>query len=349
MKKVLVIQQKMIGDVLTATVICKALKNKGYEVHYLINSHTLPVVENNPFVDEIIEFTPKIEKSKLALFSFLKNIRKNRYYVVVDSYGKLSSTLITAFSGAKIKIGYHKKHTAFVYSKTIKRLLKPQHQFSLAIENRLRLLEPLGIDFEPLSPKIFLTEAERDDAQQTLRNGGIDFSKPVFMISLLGSNPKKTYPLPYMAELLDFIISTIPEAQLLFNYIPNQLLEAKDLYNKCLPITQKSVFFNLYGKNLREFIAFTSNCNALIGNEGGAVNMAKALNIPTFIVFNPALNKANWFGKSEYQKHQAVHLNDYIAYDLFEAKKNPEEFYLKFKPTFVLPKLKEFLSLQNDV
>ncbi|NBC57221.1 MAG: lipopolysaccharide heptosyltransferase family protein, partial [Bacteroidetes bacterium] len=50
--KILVIQQKMIGDVLTSSVICENLKRNfpNAEVHYLINRFTLPVVENNPYI-----------------------------------------------------------------------------------------------------------------------------------------------------------------------------------------------------------------------------------------------------------------------------------------------------------
>jgi heptosyltransferase-2 len=57
----------------------------------------------------------------------------------------------------------------------------------------------------------------------------------------------------------------------------------------CKPATQKNVFFEVFGKSLREFMAITSHCDALIGNEGGAVNMAKALDIPTFSIFSPQI------------------------------------------------------------
>jgi heptosyltransferase-2 len=51
--KILVIQQKMIGDVLVSSLICENLKRSypNSEVHYLINRFTIPVIENNPYVD----------------------------------------------------------------------------------------------------------------------------------------------------------------------------------------------------------------------------------------------------------------------------------------------------------
>ena len=347
--KILIIQQKMIGDVLTSSILFEVLKKQkpDCELHYLINSHTYPVVENHPHIDNFIFFTPEIEKSYLKLASFLKQVRNNKYDVVIDVYGKLSSNLITLFSGAQLKIGYQKKHTSFIYNKGIKRIKKPEQNTSLAIENRMRLLQPLQVDFENITPKIYLQNAEVEQAKKLLDSFQINQSDPLYMISLLGSNPKKTYPAKYMAQLLDTIVKEKPKVQLLFNYIPKQLKEAKEIYNLCAKETQKYIYFELFGKSIREFLALTSLCHALIGNEGGAVNMAKALSIPTFIIFNPALNKQNWFGDEENNNNVAVHIADFIAYqeeDYNKAKENPKSYYLKFKPTFIEPKLIEFLQ-----
>ncbi len=346
--KVLVIQQKMIGDVLTSSILFEALKDEypNYELHYLINTHTFPVVENNPYIDKYIFFTPEIESSYLLFFSFIKEIKNNNYDAIIDVYGKISSNFMTLFSGAEIKISYYKKHTAFIYNKSIKRIKTPQHRLSLAIENRLRLLKPLGIEFKNVSPKISLKKEEIDQAKIKLESFKVNLLNPLYMISVLGSHSDKTYPIAYMAQLLDYVISEKPTAQLLFNYIPNQTHEAKKVYNLCSHKTQKQIFFDLFGRDIRDFLSLTSFCNALIGNEGGAVNMAKALNKPTFVIFNPGLNKLNWFGENETATNGAVHLSDYIEYenkDYKNAKKNPEAYYLKFKPKFIQPKLKEFL------
>ena len=102
----IVIQQKMIGDVLTSTILFEALRQKypDAQLDYLINEHTYPVVKNNPYIDNFILLTPEIEKNYSELYSFIKQIRKTKYDVVIDVYGKISSNLITLFSGSKIKI-----------------------------------------------------------------------------------------------------------------------------------------------------------------------------------------------------------------------------------------------------
>ena len=338
----------MIGDVLTSSLLFEVLKNnyKESELHYLINSHTSEIINNNPFIDEVIYFTPELEKSYWKFIAFIKQIRNKKYDVIIDVYGKLSSNIITLFSGASIKIGYYKKHSSFIFSQPIKRIKKPQKNASLAIENRLRLLQPLEVEFKNIAPKIYLQNTEIEKAKKLLESFQINQSDPLYMISVLGSNPKKSYPPKYMAKLLDTIVLEKSNVQLLFNYIPKQLKEAKEIYNLCSKSTQDHIYFQLFGKSIREFLALTSLCHTLIGNEGGAVNMAKALDIPTFIIFNPALNKMNWFGGKETNNNVAVHLSDYIEFqskDYTNAKKNPETYYLKFKPTFIEPKLIDFL------
>ena len=58
-----------------------------------------------------------------------------------------------------------------------------------------------------------------------------------------------------------------------------------------LPSAQKQIYFDVFGETLRDFLAITYHCDALIGNEGGAINMAKALNVPTFTIFSPWIKK----------------------------------------------------------
>lgn len=347
--KILVIQQKMIGDVLTSTILLEALRNAypKAELHYAVNANTLPVLENNPFIDKTLTVTSEMEKNKYKFYGFLKKIQSENYAIAIDVYGKISSGFMAYFSKADTRIAYHKNHNSFVYSKTVNRLKIPRHNYSLAIENRLRLLEPLDIPFEPLSPKIYLKASEIDAAKTILLNTAINLNKPLVMVSILGSELKKTYPKNYMAELLDFCVETNPNIQFLFNYIPRQKSDAQYIYSQTTTKTQKRIFFGIFGKSLREFLALTANCDAVIGNEGGANNMAKALDISTFSIFSPYLPKQNWFGNAEKEKHMAVHLSDYTNFneeDKNKAKKNPKVYYQKFKPDFVKAELKRFLD-----
>lgn len=350
--KILVIQQKMIGDVLASTIICNNLKSihPNARIDYLIYPFTKPVVENNPNIDTVILFDDKIRNSKIAFLKFLLQIKKEEYDIVIDAYGKFESNLITLFSCAKKKIGAYKKYTRFIYTDTITELQIPNTNAGLAIENRLLLIAGLnkGIALDN-KPKIFLTPAEIENGKQILENNAIDFLKKIYMIGVLGSGSNKTYPFAYMAKILDEIVSKT-EATLLFNYMPSQINEAQAIFDLCLPNTQKNIKIDVIPGSIREFLSITYHCDALIGNEGGAVNMAKAINKPTFTIFSTWIKKEAWNAFEDGSQNVSVHLKDYKP-ELYgnksakEMKDKAMELYQEFTPDLVIPSLEKYLEI----
>lgn len=349
--KILIIQQKMIGDVLTTSILFEALKNENpeFELHYVLNSNTLPVVENNPFIDKCFVVNPEMQNKRSVFFRFLKSIRSEKYHAVIDVYSKFSSNLITKSSKAEIKISKHKWYTSYYYTDTIKELEVPKTKAGLAIENRLALLKPiLHYIPQPIKPKIYLTLGESKKAKDFLVKAGLDLNNPIIMIGVLGSSKTKTYPLDFMAQIVDTIVQEI-DAQILFNYIPKQKDDAERVYRLCKASTKKKIYFEIYGKELREFLAITSYCSALIGNEGGAVNMAKALGLATFTIFSPWIKKEAWTMFDDDKSNVSVHLKDfkpqiYEKTSLKEIKKSSSKYYELFNPNLILGKLKGFLS-----
>ncbi len=339
--KILVIQKKRIGDVLISTILLEALREKfpKAELHYLIYPNSLAVVENSPFIDKLIILDNKTKKSILKMIGFLFRLRKEKYNIVVDAYGKPNSVLMGWFSGAKKTITFDKKYSRILYSDVVERRNNALTNATMGIEHRMQLLEILEIEFQEYKPKIFLREEEINSAKLTLSKSGIDLNIPVLMISAIGSNALKTYPLPYMAEILDKIVQNQP-VQLLFNYIPYQKDQALELIKLCKPETQKQIFFEIYENDLRKFIALTSQCKALIGNEGGSTHMAKALGIPNFIIFAIGVEKIGWSTYENETTNVAVHINDYVDVNTFDFN----ELTAKFTPQMIENKLISFLN-----
>jgi heptosyltransferase-2 len=350
--KILVIQQKMIGDVLVSSVICNNLRKAYPEAHiaYLIYPFTAPVVANNPNMDELILFTDEFRQSKKALFTFLRSIRKARYDIVIDAYGKLESQLVVAFSGANTKIGFAKKYSNFLYTHAIPELTTPKTNAGLAIENRLNLLQPLQLPIAlDNEPKIFLSEDEIAQGKAILAKHQLDLSQKIYMIGVLGSGTTKTYPFPYMARVLDAIVAQTG-ANLLFNYMPSQQDQAQAIFDLCQPSTQQHIHINLVPGSIREFLAITYHCSALIGNEGGAVNMAKALGKPTFTIFSPWIIKAAWNFFEDGKKHVSVHLQElkpelYGDKNAKQMKDEALDLYTQFTPDLWLPVLENYLKI----
>jgi heptosyltransferase-2 len=346
--KIAVIQPKMIGDVLITSVIFEELKQKfpTAELHFIVNKNTIPVLENNPFIDKVIILDPNIEKGFSGFFMQMNRIRNEKYEIIIDSYSKLKTAIFCKFSGAKRTISFHKSYSRFFYTDTIVRTKHSISTATKAVEHRLQLLKPLGIDFQVIKPKLYLQNSEIENAIDLLNQNNIDLNQPIIMISAIGSSEAKTYPLEYMAQVIDEIAIN-NKVQILFNYIPNQKGIALELYNLCKTETQEKIFFDVYAKSLREFMGLTNQCAALIGNEGGAINMAKALDIPTFTIFSPFILKNDWNMFENETSNISVHISDYYPNLELKNSKNDTEIYKLLKPELFNNLLLLFLNKNN--
>lgn len=351
--KILVIQQKRIGDVLTSTILCNNLKKFYPEatIDYMCYPNSVDVLLENPNIDEIITLSNEVRKSYTKLMKFILSIRKRKYYVVIDAYSKLETNLITAFSGAKYKISYHKGYSNIFYNHTVKRFKNgTKSDLGLAIDNRLLLLKPLIKEtIKDYKPKIFLTQTEIQEAKSLLSKFGIEEKqRPLIMFGILGSEWYKTYPLENMAKIIDYTVEKL-DADIIFNYIPSQKEDANKLYNLCTPETQKHIHLDLYSEGLRSFLALLSQCNMLIGNEGGAVNMAKALSVPTFSLFSPSVDKETWQIFENEKENVSIHLKDlkpeiYEQHDEKYIKEHTFKYFDEYPLSLILEKLGAFFK-----
>ena len=164
MKKILVIQNKRIGDVLISSVIANNIKKvfPQSEVTYFVYEYTAGVLENNPNIDRIIAVKEKELKSYTKLFQTISRIKKEKYNIIFDPYSKLQSRLICLFSGAEYRIGLKRAHKDLrlpFYTHPISHLEHRSKNCGKAIEDRINMIASVFELKEPeYAPKIFLTE-----------------------------------------------------------------------------------------------------------------------------------------------------------------------------------------------
>lgn len=347
--KFLVIQQKMIGDVLTSSIICENLKKSfpDAEVHYMVYKFTVPVLLHNPYIDDIIIFEDEYKKSKLKFFKFLRQITTAKYTHVFDAYSKIESVLVSLFSKASYKYGLQKTYTRFWYTETISVSNNYNSEAGSAIENRLKLMQLLpAAKVYNNKPKIYLSKNEISDARKQFENNGLT-PRDCIMISTLGSSEKKTYPLEYFGKVLDVIVD-VTGKNLILNYMPSQQPYIDELMQYCNSKTIEHITKGIEMNSLRSFMAICSQCKAIVGNEGGAINMAKALDVPSFSIFSPWIIKNGWNSFEETYNNSSVHLSDYFPEKYTTHPKiykdKALEMYQLFKPDLFKNQLVSFLK-----
>jgi len=347
--KILVIQNKRIGDVLIASVLANNLKTIFPDSHitYFVYDYTAGVLEQNPNIDRLILANDKELKKPFVLLKAIRKIRKERYDIILDPYAKFQSRMMCLLSKAPIRAGFkraHKKLKFPFYTHPVNFLEKSTLSCGKAIEDRINMLNTVFTIPNP-DPryKIFLTEEEQNDSVTS------DLKKPIIMLGVLGSTPNKSLPYEYTAHLIDYI-AEITHATLLFNYAPHQKHEAEKIYELCSK--KEKIDLDIYEDSIRGFIKLMNQCDLLISNEGGSVHIAKALGIPTFTVYSPYINKGDWNSFEDGKMHESVHLMEERP-NLFEnftreerqnIEKNPEQLYLQLTPEIILKRLKPYMD-----
>lgn len=321
-----------MGDILVSSTIFPLLKNKfpDAEISFLLEEKHQQILYGNPYVDHFLYWDDQ------NFMKMMMKIKHHHFDIVIDLYSKIDTGLLSLFSGAEKRIGFFKKYTRFFYTHPVKRRDKAlSENTTLGIEHRLQLLEPLGIEFEEVFPKTYITEEEVEAAKNILAQNGLKSDDRLIMISTFGSTNEKTYPSEYMVKILDKIVESKSDSKILCNYLPFQKELFLQILNKVSPITRKAIAENFDTKNLREFAAVTSLCKCLIGNEGGATNLSKSLNVPTFTIFAPHIERKGWAWTTNPKMDRFLHLHDFI----------PESTdYSDFKPELFSDQLKEFLN-----
>lgn len=321
-----------MGDILVSSTTFPLLKKKfpNAEITFLLEEKHQQILVGNPYLDHLIFWDDK------NFMQMMQNIRKQKFDIVIDLYSKIDTGSLTRFSGAKKRIGFFKKYTQFFYTHPVIRRKKAlSENTTLGIEHRLQLLEPLDIKFEEVFPKTYILDSELENAKNILNQNKLTIDDNLVMISTFGSTEEKTYPLEYMAQILDKIAEYKPDSKILCNYLPSQKKLFLEIFNMVSPYTQKAIVKDFDTKNLREFAAVTSLCKCLIGNEGGATNLSKSLDIPTFTIFAPHIELKGWAWTSNPKMDRFLHLHDFIS----ESKE-----YSDFKPELFENQLKDFLN-----
>jgi heptosyltransferase-2 len=348
MKKILLIQNKRIGDVLLASLIATNLKKifPDSVIDYMVYDYTVGVIEQNPAIDNIISVQEKELKKISVLLKTAFEVRKKKYDIIVDPYAKLQSRVISLFSGANIRIGFKKRDKnppLPFYTHNISFLKEKSKSCGKSIEDRVHLVTSVFDVKEPVYvPKIYLSEKEQQ------YNKLDKYDKPVIMFGILGSTPQKSMPYDYIVQIIDFVTENY-DVYALFNYAPHQKTDAQIIYDNCK--YKDKIIFDIYEESIRGFILLMNKCKLLIANEGGTVHIAKALDKPTFTIFSPYVLKEHWASFEDGKMHTSIHLLDEKP-DLFskdrehrkKIEEDPSFLYKQLTPNLIITKLDKFLK-----
>ena len=120
-EQILIVQTAFIGDVILATALVEKLHEHfpAAKIDFLLRKGNEGLLINHPKLREVHVWDKKGGKYK-NLFRLIRTIRKTRYDVLINVQRFANTGLLTALSGAKVKIGFDKNPFSWGFTKKIK-------------------------------------------------------------------------------------------------------------------------------------------------------------------------------------------------------------------------------------
>ena len=163
MQKFLVIQTAVTGDVVLATALIEKIHSffPYAVIDFLVRKGNEGLLEAHPFIHETLIWNKKEDKKK-NLWKLLKKIRNTKYDKVINLQRFAATGFLTAFSGAKEKIGFKKNPLSFLFSKTFPHdVLNGLHE----VERNNKLIEDFT-DNTLTKPKLYPSSKNEDDIKR---------------------------------------------------------------------------------------------------------------------------------------------------------------------------------------
>ncbi len=272
-----------IGDLILSTPVFQAVKAKFPESHLsvVVSSYAADVLKNNPQVDDVIIDDHEQKGGGLGDFADLvRRIRKGRFQVAILLRPTFRLALALYLAGIKYRIGTGYR----LYQMLLNRKVYQHRKVNLRheAEYNLDLLRPLGIEFQKMVPRVYLTAQERQLAEQTLSQLGIRPDDIVVLIHPGSGASSLNLPAGKFAQVADRLTEEL-DAKIIFTGAAKE----RELIDWILS-RMKHEALDLIGRtDLRQLAAILERSNVVISNSTGPMHLAVAVGTPTVAIFCP--------------------------------------------------------------
>ncbi len=286
LKRILIIQTASLGDVILSTPLIEKLHHfyPDAKIDFLLKYGYEGILRRNPHLHHVIVWD-KTQKKYRHLFELIKTVRSKRYDLVVNVQRFFSSGVITAFSNAKVTIGFDKNPLSFLFTKRVKHEIDKSKNSPHETERNLRLIESVT-DTSAFPMKLYPLQKHFAKVSQyktkrfiTISPGSLWFTKQF---------PKEKW--------IDFAASVDKELVIYFLGSPKE----KELCAEIIDRSGHANSLNLSGLlSFLESTALMKDAVMNYVNDSAPMHMASAINGPVAAVFCSTVPEFGFGPKSD--------------------------------------------------
>ncbi len=281
-KSLLLVRLDHIGDVLLCTGLPKLVKEflPGTRVLFLVASWAAPLLENNPFIDELIIYDPpwfargkKKTSEVLNFFKLSRLLKKKKIGAAVALRGDSRENFLLWLSGIPQRVGYGITGGGFFLTHE-RPFKKGRHQ----LEHSLNLMRVFGIEDLDAPPKIYFSPEEEKISSDLFSRLGLQEGQRYIGIQVLAGTLAKLWPIERWDKFLKKLKINIPSHKPILVGMKASAEEKEMLLSDGILATGKT--------SLRELSILMRHFDAFIGPDSGPAHLASVLGIPTLFLYS---------------------------------------------------------------
>jgi len=300
--RIAIIKLSSLGDVLHALPVARALRRALPDAHltWVVEAREYAILRDQPDLDAVVPvdtrlwrrlvWRPSGAREVLSKVGRLRErIRRASFDVAIDLQGLLKSGLLTAYTGAPVRIGFsagrcRERWNALFTNRHVTPPLSARH----VVEQYLALLAPLGIDPGPVEFHVPVPAAAEHRMEELLVKEGVKPGDRLVAINPGAGRANKRWPVARFSALAERLASEAG-ARLLLLWGPDEAFMARDI---ALALPGHSALL-APPTDLGELTALLKRCRLMIANDTGPLHLAAALGTPALGLFGPTRAERN--------------------------------------------------------
>jgi len=300
--RIAIIKLSSLGDVVHALPVAHALRRALPSAHltWVVEAREYAILRDHPDLDAVVPvdtrlwrrliWSPAGARQVLGKVGRLRErIRRASFDVAIDLQGLLKSGLLTAYTGAPLRIGFSAGRCRERWNALFtNRRVTPPDSARHIVEQYLALLAPLGIEPGPAEFHVPMPAVAERRIEELLVKEGVKPGDRLVAINPGAGRPQKRWAVARFAALAERL-ATEAGARLLLLWGPDEAHMAREI---SLALPGHSALL-APPTDLGELAALLKRCRLMIANDTGPLHLAAALGTPSLGLYGPTRAERN--------------------------------------------------------
>ena len=300
--RIAIIKLSSLGDVVHALPVARALRRALPSAHltWVVEAREYAILRDHPDLDAVVPvdtrlwrrliWRPAGAREVLGKVGRLRErIRRASFDVAIDLQGLLKSGLLTAYTGAPLRIGFSAGRCRERWNALFtNRRVTPPDSARHVVEQYLALLAPLGIEPGPAEFHVPVPAAAERRIEELLVKEGVKPGDRLVAINPGAGHPRKRWSVARLGLLAERR-AIEAGARLLLLWGPDEAHMAREI---SLALPGHSALL-APPTDLGELTALLKRCRLMIANDTGPLHLAAALGTPSLGLYGPTRAERN--------------------------------------------------------